>query len=152
MDQVRPISTDRNEERGRPFSLTGLDHLVLRVKDPARMLAFYRDVLGCQIERTQPELGLTQLRAGRSLIDFVDLAGKLGRLGGAGPGSEGRNVDHFCLGITPFDEAAIRAHLTAHQVAIGETGSRYGAGGEGPSIYLTDPEGNAIELKAVKPE
>jgi glyoxylase I family protein len=132
-----------------PFRLTGLDHLVLRIKDRARMVAFYCEVLGCTLEREQAEIGLTQLRAGRSLIDLVDLDGKLGRLGGAGPGSEGRNLDHFCLGITPFDEATIRAHLTRHAVKVGESGSRYGAEGEGPSIYLTDPEGNMVELKAV---
>jgi glyoxylase I family protein len=131
-----------------PFQLAGLDHLVLRIRDRARMIGFYCDVLGCHIEREQPELGLTQLRAGRSLIDFVELDGKLGRLGGAGPQREGRNLDHFCLGISPFDEAALRAHLTRHHVEIGETGQRYGAEGEGLSLYLQDPEGNTVELKA----
>ncbi|HVI91454.1 MAG TPA: VOC family protein [Dongiaceae bacterium] len=133
-----------------PFRLGGIDHVVLRVRDRQVMLDFYRDVLGCTLEREQAEIGLTQLRAGQSLIDFVDLAGKLGRMGGAGPGKEGRNVDHICLAISPFDEAAIRAHLRQYGVSAGETGSRYGAGGEGPSIYLQDPEDNTIELKAAE--
>jgi catechol 2,3-dioxygenase-like lactoylglutathione lyase family enzyme len=131
-----------------PFQLAGLDHLVLRVIDSARMVTFYRDVLGCTVEREQPELGLTQLRAGRSLIDFVELDSKLGRMGGAGPGVEGRNLDHFCIGISPFNEATLRAHLAAHRVEVGETGSRYSAEGEGLSLYLQDPEGNTVELKA----
>lgn len=131
-----------------PFTLKGLDHLVLRVHDLERIKSFYCDVLGCTVERVQAEIGLTQLRAGRSLIDLVNLDGKLGRVGGVGPGSEGRNVDHFCLVISPFDEAAIRAHLTSHGVETGEVGSRYGAEGEGASIYLDDPEGNTVELKA----
>jgi glyoxylase I family protein len=130
-----------------PFALRALDHIVLRVRDVQRMMAFYIDVLGCTMERQQDELGLYQVRAGSSLIDFVTLDGKLGRAGGAGPGSEGRNLDHFCLRIDPFDLEAIRAHLRAHGVADGESGSRYGAEGEGPSIYLKDPEGNMIELK-----
>lgn len=134
-----------------PFRLGGIDHVVLRIRGRQVMLDFYRDVLGCSLEREQAEIGLTQLRAGRSLIDFVDLDGKLGRMGGAGPGKEGRNVDHICLAIWPFDEAAIRAHLVQHGVNAGETGSRYGASGEGPSIYLQDPEGNTIELKAAEP-
>lgn len=134
-----------------PFRLGGIDHVVLRIRDRRVMLDFYRNVLGCTLEREQAEIGLTQLRAGHSLIDFVDLAGKLGKMGGAGPGREGRNVDHICLAISPFDEAAIRAHLAHHRVEAGETGSRYGAGGEGPSIYLQDPEGNTIELKAAEP-
>jgi len=124
-----------------------IDHIVLRVIDLAPMLAFYCDVLGCPIERRQDEIGLVQLRAGSSLIDLVPIAGKLGAMGGAAPGKEGRNMDHFCLRVEPFDEAAIRAHLAAHGVAAGRVESRYGAEGEGPSVYLSDPEGNVVELK-----
>ncbi len=46
-----------------------------------------------------------------------------------------------------YDEAAILTHLKAHGVRIGELGSRYGARGEGPSIYLYDPQGSMVELK-----
>ena len=130
-----------------PFQITGLDHLVLRVRALDRMRHFYCDVLGCTIEREQVEIGLTQIRAGRALIDLVPVDGKLGRMGGAAPGPEGRNLDHFCLTVEGYDEELIRAHLTAHGVKVGEAGSRYGAEGEGPSIYLEDPEGNTVELK-----
>jgi glyoxylase I family protein len=124
-----------------------IDHLVLRVVDVEAMVAFYRDVLGCSIERRRDELGLVQLRAGRSMVDLVPVDGKLGRAGGAAPGSEGRNLDHFCLRVDPFDEPAIRRHLEAAGIAAGEAVPRYGAEGEGPSIYVTDPEGNVVELK-----
>ncbi|OEZ64060.1 VOC family protein [Duganella sp. HH105] len=124
-----------------------IDHLVLRIVDLERMLAFYCGALGCTVERRQDAIGLVQLRAGSSLIDLVPVDGKLGRMGGAAPGSEGRNMDHFCLRVEPFDEAAIRDHLAAHGVTAGQVESRYGAEGEGPSIYLTDPEGNMVELK-----
>lgn len=131
----------------RPFALRRLDHVVLRVRDVARMRAFYCDVLGATFERAQPELGLTQLRAGESLIDLISIDGKLGAAGGAPPGREGRNVDHFCLSVTPYDEAALRAYLIEHGAEVGVAGSRYGAEGEGPSLYLRDPEGNELELK-----
>lgn len=130
-----------------PFRITGLDHIVLRVRDLDRMTQFYCDVLGCRLERQQAEIGLTQVRAGRSLIDLVPVDGKLGRMGGAAPGREGRNLDHFCVTIDGYDEAAIRAYLTAQGVEVGEAGTRYGADGEGPSLYISDPEGNVIELK-----
>ncbi|WOF44769.1 VOC family protein [Sphingopyxis indica] len=130
-----------------PFALRGLDHIVLRVVDLDRMLGFYKQVLGCTDERAQPEIGLHQLRAGRALIDLVPVDGKLGAMGGAPPGREGRNVDHFALAIEPFDEPAIRAHLARHDVAVEQAGQRYGAEGEGPSIYISDPEGNIVELK-----
>jgi glyoxylase I family protein len=124
-----------------------IDHLVLRVNDPERMLHFYCDVLGCTIERRRDEIGLIQLRAGRSMIDLVPVDGELGRAGGAAPGKEARNLDHFCLRVEPFDEAAIRRHLEALGIAAGPLKSRYGAEGTGPSIYVTDPEGNTVELK-----
>jgi len=125
----------------------GLDHIVLRVTDLDRMIAFYGEVLGCPVERRQDAIGLVQLRAGNALIDLVPVDGKLGRMGGAPPGKEGRNVDHVCFRVEPFDEAAIRAHLAAHGVEPGPLDSRFGAEGDGPSIYLQDPEGNTIELK-----
>ena len=131
----------------RPFDVQRIDHVVLRVRDVPAMEAFYRDALGCREERRQDEIGLLQLRAGDSLIDLVAVDGKLGRAGGAAPGVEGRNMDHLCLRVAPFDRAAIVAHLQAHGVRVGEFGSRYGAEGEGPSQYLFDPEGNVVELK-----
>ena len=130
-----------------PFTLRQIDHVVIRARDPAALEVFYREVLGCTVERRQDGIGLVQLRAGASLIDLVDVDGKLGRMGGAAPGREGHNMDHLCLRIDPFDREAIAAHLQAHGVAVGDYGSRYGAEGEGPSQYLSDPEGNVVELK-----
>ena len=130
-----------------PIRIDGFDHIVLWVRDKAAMLAFYGDVLGLAVDRDRPELGLTHIRAGRQMIDLVTLDGPLGRTGGAGPGAEGRNLDHFALRVRPFDEAAIRAHLAAHGVAVVEEGPRYGADGDGFSLYVRDPEGNTVELK-----
>ncbi len=130
-----------------PFRLRQLDHVVLRVRDVAAMRRFYCDVLGCTAELDQPGIGLYQLRAGEALIDLVDVEGKLGRQGGASPGKEARNMDHFCLSVEGYDEACILEHLARCGARIGETGSRYGAQGEGPSIYVFDPEDNIVELK-----
>jgi glyoxylase I family protein len=129
------------------ITIREIDHIVLRVVDLARMQAFYGDVLGCREVRRQDEIGLVQLRAGSSMVDLIPIDGKLGAAGGAAPGKEGRNVDHFCFRVEPFDETAIRAHLAAHGIEAGPAASRFGAEGEGPSIYLQDPEGNTIELK-----
>jgi len=124
-----------------------IDHVVLRVRDVAAAKRFYCDVLGCTVERESEALGLHQLRAGASLIDLVPIAGPLGRLGGAAPGAEGRNVDHVALALAHFDEAAIRAHLARHGVEPGDVAPRYGAEGNGPSMYVKDPDGNVVELK-----
>ena len=130
-----------------PFRLSGIDHIVLRIADLERTLAFYCGALGCTVERRQEAIGLIQLRAGRSLIDVVPLDGKLGRAGGAAPGAGGRNLDHFCLRVEPFDSEAILVHLRASGLEPGSVESRFGAEGEGPSIYVTDPDGNVVELK-----
>jgi glyoxylase I family protein len=124
-----------------------IDHLVLRVVDLDRMLRFYCGALGCMLERRQDEIGLIQLRAGRSIIDLVTVDGKLGRAGGSAPGKDARNLDHFCLRIEPFDEPSIRRQLESLGIEVGPVASRNGAEGEGPSIYVTDPEANVVELK-----
>ena len=130
-----------------PFRLLHLDHVVLRVRDRQAVQRFYCEVLGCSLERVQEKLGLWQLRAGASIIDLVPVDGELGRAGGAAPGAEGRNLDHLCLRVDPFDADAIRAHLRAHGIDAADPAPRYGADGLGPSIYVRDPEGNVVELK-----
>ncbi len=129
------------------IKVLGIDHVVLRVADLERATRFYCDVLGCREERRVADIGLIQLRAGTALIDLVGVDSELGRAGGAAPGAEGRNVDHVALRIEVFDEAALRAHLEAHGVAAGEVKRRYGAEGDGPSLYIEDPDGNTVELK-----
>ena len=129
------------------LTIKQLDHVVLRVTDLQAMMHFYTEVIGCPVEKIQENLGLYQLRAGGSLIDLVPVDGPLGQKGGAAPGPEGRNMDHFCLQVEPFDADSIIAHLKAHGADPAPVASRYGAKGQGPSIYVTDPEGNVLELK-----
>lgn len=129
------------------LTIKQLDHVVLRVTDLKAMMAFYTDVIGCPVEKIQENLGLYQLRAGSSLIDLVPVDGPLGQKGGAAPGKEARNLDHFCLQVEPFDADAIIAHLRASGFDPAPVASRYGAKGQGPSIYVSDPEGNTLELK-----
>lgn len=131
----------------RGFTMLGIDHVVLRVRDLDAMRRFYVDVLGGSIDRAQPDIGLYAIRAGLSLIDLVPVDGPIGREGGAAPGREGHNLDHFCLRVDPFDAAAIEAWLRSHGIAAEPAAKRYGADGSGWSIYLNDPEGNRVELK-----
>jgi glyoxylase I family protein len=126
------------------LKVRGVDHLVLRARDLAAMERFYVDVIGLTVERRQELIGLVQLRAGAQLIDLV--AAK-GMLGGPEPTDQGRNLDHVCLNLDDFNLADVIAHLEAHGVEVGECGRRYGAGGFGVSVYLTDPEGNGLELR-----
>lgn len=129
------------------FLIKSIDHVVIRVSELERAVAFYRDVLGCAVERVREDLGLVHMRAGATLIDLISVSGPLGRAGGDAPAPRARNMDHLCLRIEPFDEEAIRAHLATHGLSAGEVQMNYGAEGNGPSLYVVDPEGNVVELK-----
>ena len=129
-----------------PYRLGGVDHVVIRAKDIDAMLGFYRDLLGCRVAKHNEPLGLWHLDAGGSMIDLVDMNGKLGAAGGPPPGP-GRNVDHIAIKVEPFDAEAIRAYFTASGVEPDQAAVRFGADGDGPSIYMRDPEGNGVELK-----
>jgi glyoxylase I family protein len=129
------------------LTIRGIDHVVLRVRDIDRMRKFYCDVLGATHVAYRPEFGMSHLRVGAAMIDLVEVDGPLGKPGGAAPGREGRNMDHLCLRVEPFDQDAIVSHLEKHKVEVGRIALRFGAEGNGTSIYLTDPEGNTVELK-----
>ncbi len=131
------------------LEVAGIDHIVLRTNNLQAMLNFYSGILGCKVEReTSPELGLTQLRAGNALIDLVAVDSQLGRMGGGAPTETENNVDHFCLQLKPITEEDLRHHLRANGIEVGEFADRYGAEGQGRSVYIKDPEGNTVELRS----
>ncbi len=123
-----------------PIKVAGIDHVVLRCGDQARALDFYTRVLGLKEERRLEQIGLIQLRAGQGLVDLIPAGEPLTEAG--------RNVDHFCLGVETSDVGEMVRYLREQSVEIiGEPSMRYGARGNGPSVYIRDPEGNVVELK-----
>lgn len=131
-----------------PFRVERIDHVVFRVGDLQRSVDFYQRVLGCELVRTRTDLGLVHLRAGASMIDLVDIDGAPGKRGGNRTGPDSHNVDHVCLRIEPFDAQRLAAHFAAAGLLpTGAVAINFGAEGEGPSLYLRDPDGNAIALK-----
>ena len=131
-----------------PFAIQQLDHVVFRVQDLAKSVAFYQQVLGCHVVKERLDLELVHLRAGTSMIDLIGIDGTLGKRDGAAPNNVGRNVDHVCLHIEPFDEDALQQHLRACGITpTGSVAVNFGAAGDGPSLYIKDPDLNVIELK-----
>lgn len=125
-----------------------IDHIVLRTEQVEEMIRFYSQVLGCKVERALPaNIGLTQLRAGKSLIDIVNVDSKLGRAGGPPPSGIEKNVDHFCLQIEAITEQDLTTWLESHGVEVGDFQLRYGAEAFGSSVYIRDPDNNIVELR-----
>lgn len=121
------------------FEPLGLDHVVLRVRDQAVSQRFYVDVLGCTVDHVNARISLVQLRFGQALIDLLPAE--------ASP-PEGRGMDHVALSIRCDDLQAVAAGLQARGVIL-DSGvvQRRGAFGEGPSLYIRDPDGYRLELK-----
>ena len=143
MADVANIETRETADRKTEVRISGLDHVVLRVGDLDRAIGFYETVLNCHVERRLDEPKLVQLRAGASLIDLVPASASPG----AAENAAGRNMDHFAVRIDGFDAAALAAHLRRHGIEVADVRERYGAEGYGPSLYITDPDGNTVELK-----
>ena len=128
------------------INIRSVDHVVLRVRDVEAVGRFYIEVLGGSWDRRRDDIGLHHLRLGDVMIDLVPVDGPLGRMGGGPPGADGHNVDHVAFRVRPWDGDSILATLKSHGID-GEIKGRYGADGDGPSIYFKDPEGNGVELK-----
>ena len=119
------------------FAILGIDHVVLRARDPERLIRFYCEVLGCTVAKRNERINLVHLAAGRAQIDVIPEP----------DARAGKNVDHVCLRVEPFDGPALVAHLKRHGLEPSEPVTRFGAEGDGPSLYIHDPEGNMVELK-----
>lgn len=128
-----------------PFSLVGLDHIVFLVDDMPKALRFYSEVLGCQPGFSYPKIGMEQLWCGSALIVLADVTFPGTKR--ARPDVKAPNVDHVCINLSPFDPAALKAHLAAHSVTIEQEAFHGGARGMGSSFYIRDPFGNLLELK-----
>src|SRR5262249_14497818 len=119
------------------FKPLGIDHVVLRVRDQARSQRFYEDVLGCTLAKFNERISLIHLRFGEALIDLLPATE-------AGPGGPG----HLRLSIPSDHLQAAATELREKSVALeGDVVQRFGAFGDGPSLYLRDPDGHMIELK-----
>ena len=126
----------------RLFEPLGLDHVVLHVRDQAASQRFYTEVLGCTLDHVNPKLSLIQLRFGEHLIDLLPASA-------AGPApSPESGMDHLCLSIRCQDLGKVAAELKARGATVeGGVVARRGAFGQGPSLYLRDPDGYRLELK-----
>jgi catechol 2,3-dioxygenase-like lactoylglutathione lyase family enzyme len=119
-----------------------LDHCVIAVSDWERSTAFYRDVMGAEVVM-QPH-GYPAFRFGAVQLNVhgpgVDAGHLVGRIPVAPGGSD------LCFAWSGAVEEA-QAHLARHGVEV-ETGpvTRWGARGQGTSLYFRDPDGSLLEF------
>jgi catechol 2,3-dioxygenase-like lactoylglutathione lyase family enzyme len=127
-----------------------MDHIVLNIEDDEKMIAFYEKVLQFPTER------LDEYRSGKAPFPSVRLNAdtiidlfpkKMWQASGrTGEGRE--NLNHFCIALGKETWQELLERLRAHAVHIEEGPvSRWGAHGEGTSVYFRDPEGNLIEAR-----
>jgi len=118
--------------------VTGLDHVVLNVADVERSLAFYCDELGLAPERVDEwrrgEILFPSVRVdAHTIIDLLAVA------------RTGENADHLCLVVEPVDLEVVKA--SGRFEVVDGPATRFGARGNGTSLYVKDPDGNTVELR-----
>jgi catechol 2,3-dioxygenase-like lactoylglutathione lyase family enzyme len=118
--------------------VTGLDHVVLNVADVERSLAFYCGELGLAPERVDEwrrgEVLFPSVRVdAHTIIDLL-----------AAPRT-GENADHVCLVVEPLDLDAVKE--SGRFDVVDGPATRFGARGDGTSLYVRDPDGNTVELR-----
>lgn len=148
-----------------PVQITGIDHVVFRVKDPVASVNWYASKLGlepCRLEEfKQGKVPFPSARVTASfIIDFMplDFGVKTPKRELADPATEQtsathpNNVDHFCLTVAGDDIEAVRKQLSAAGVEAeqqfdGVVVRRFGAQGTANSMYLRDLDNNIVELR-----
>lgn len=118
--------------------VVGFDHVVLNVADVERALAFYVDELGLAPVRVDEwRRGAAPFPSARAndqtIIDFV------------GTPPTGENMNHFCLVVEPTDLDALAA--SGRFEVLEGPAPRFGARGNGTSLYVRDPDRNTVELR-----
>jgi catechol 2,3-dioxygenase-like lactoylglutathione lyase family enzyme len=138
-DALRPVATERVPGP----TVLGFDHLVLRVSDPERSVAWYRDRLGLEAERLEEwrrgDVPFPSVRIDERTVIDLD----------ARKESDGRNVDHFCLEVAELDLDELVA--SGRFDVVGEPVRRWGARGEADLVYVRDPDGHVVELRHYGP-
>ena len=123
------------------MGVTGIDHVVLNVADAERSLAWYRDRLGLEPDRLEEwragEAPFVSVRVSAdTIIDLFETE------------RTGENADHVCFVLDGVDLQEW-ADSGDFDVVMGPT-DLYGARGQGLGMYVTDPDGNKIELRTYR--
>ena len=140
------------------IAVRDMSHFTIFGGDPQRTIAFYQDLFGAPIQAYQ---GATPAYGIGPGVHFLMFAGGGPGRGGAQPAA-GR-IDHACMSMNGFDPAVLTKTLVGYGLTEQANASREplmtyislrmpnrgGAEGGTPELYLTDPDGLAIQLQDV---
>ena len=121
-----------------PVRVTAFDHLVLCCTDVERTLSWYVDLLGLEPVRVDlwrdGRVPFPSVRVSAdTIIDLIPGEPRIGRL------------DHLCLVVEPTDLDMLVGSGT-FEIVDGPA-TRFGARGNGTSLYVLDPDGTVVELR-----
>ncbi|HET9011764.1 MAG TPA: VOC family protein [Gemmatimonadaceae bacterium] len=140
------------------LAVRDMSHFTVGVSDQPKTVAFYQGLVGADIQSYQGTAPSYGIGPGVHFLMFI--GGGPGR-GGAPPAAP--RIDHACMAMTGFDPAAVTKTLTGYGLKPMPNASREplvtyislrmpnrgGADGGTPELYLTDPDGLAIQLQDV---
>jgi len=127
---------------GLPFNITRLGHVVLKVRDLERSVAFYTEILGFRVSDAYPDSmipgGMVFMRCN---ADHHGVA----LVGGAEAAAENVEMHHLAFEVATLDEVVrARAHLRRHQVPVEFDGRR--RAGAQVAVEFRDPDNHMLEI------
>jgi len=127
---------------GLPFAVRKLGHVVLRVQDLRRSVAFYTGVLGFRVSDVYPD---TMMKGGMVFLRCNTDHHCLALVGGAPATGSGRDLHHVAFELATLEELVrSREHLRQHGVKIDFEGRR--RAGCQVAVEFRDPDHHSLEL------
>jgi catechol 2,3-dioxygenase-like lactoylglutathione lyase family enzyme len=144
----RPASIDSDalkalgRPRALPFRIGKIGHVVLNVRDVARSVRFYTEVLGFEVSDIYPDDmvpgGMAFLRCNPDHHGIALVGGALGE-------SENADLNHLAFEVGSLDEVVrARDHLRRHAVPIDFEGRR--RAGCQLAVEFRDPDNHRLEI------
>ena len=114
-----------------PLKITGIDHVVLHVKDLARAKKFYVDFLGMEVERERS--WQLFLKCGAQGVALFEAEGDDEIHGGS-------EMNHMALRLQAGEYEKVRALLESRGIEV------TGRPGDPECVYFSDPDGHRLQL------
>ena len=127
---------------GLPFGIAKLGHVVLKVKELQRSVAFYTGVLGFRVSDVYPD---TMMKGGMVFLRCNTDHHCLALVGGAQGDASARELHHLAFEVATLEEVLrAREHLRRHNVKVDYEGRR--RAGCQVAVEFRDPDNHFLEI------